>query len=105
MYAIKINNKPVQAVATAQIAEDFGPAGIAMLSMLAFHALQQKPVDMLVFEKDGAVRSAGYDYRTNELDEETLLAKTKADFPESFWFKLDDYGDKYIGTFLYPHEY
>jgi len=67
------------------------------------------PYDMFVFEAgEGGylqIRLAGYNFQTNQLDETTIVAKTALKIDRKFWFKIDDYGDRYIGTFLFPEEY
>lgn len=67
------------------------------------------PYDMLVFEPNETgylqIRLAGYHFTTNQLDETTVVATTRLKIDRTFWFKIDDYGDRYIGTFLFPEEY
>lgn len=71
--------------------------------------LQKYPHDMLVFSMCDAnhlqVKLAGYHLQTEVLDETTVVFKTASLSIDTFWLKIDDYGDKYIGTFLFPEEY
>ena len=64
---------------------------------------------MYVIEPDAngklQIRLAGYSYITNQLDEETIIASTELTSIKVIWFKIDDYGDKYIGTLLLPEDY
>ncbi len=67
---------------------------------------------MYVFEeKNGiqTVREAGYYLNGNESEkpQETKIVYRATDsLPiETFWAKIDDYGDKFVCTFLFPDEY
>jgi len=66
-------------------------------------------VDMFVFENDedgnASIRLAGYYFESDLLDEETIVYTDAYPLPDRFWCKIDDYGDKYVGTFLLPDEY
>ena len=66
------------------------------------------PYDMMVFEPNDQgmldVRLAGYNFENNELNEETVICSTVFKFPRKFYWKVDDYGDRYVGTFLFPEE-
>ena len=105
-------NLNIQVVATA----GFGGDQMDYISSYvrqAFSALNEKPVNMLVFEEDGEgyrIRAAGYDLMTDSiLDETTVIKKFDIKLPnfQKFFFKLDRKEEEYsyIGTFLYPHEY
>jgi hypothetical protein len=63
------------------------------------------PVDMFVFETDGTIRCAGYNFDTDVLDETTVVGFAVGVPEEVIWFKIDDYGDRYVGTFLLPEDY
>lgn len=101
--------KPVQFVGTARWNEKFGGLEGAMYIAEALKALTKHPVDMLVFDTTGgtmSIRSAGYDLATDsKLDETTVIATFESLPTEKFWLKIDNYGDKYIATFLFPDEY
>lgn len=101
--------KPIEFVATAGLNEKYG--GIELVSYIrtALAILQKYPHDMLVFsmadDNHLQVRLAGYHFQTNVLDETTVVFKTESLHIDTFWLKVDDYGEKYIGTFLFPDEY
>lgn len=98
--------KPIQPVMTKTWSDKYLKRAEEFLTLtLAF--IDRTPVDMLVFEMvpEGVqIRSAGYHLRTNELVE-TSEVILYIDPVEEFWFKLDDYGDRYVGTFLLPEDY
>jgi hypothetical protein len=108
-----INNKELKLHATTAWNEMYGGLEARYYITLAVKALRQKPVDMLVFEnvtEDGQlkmqVRCAGYDLNgSGELDETTTFFKDTSLEIKNFWLKLDDYGDHYVGTMLFPEEY
>jgi len=98
--------KPIEFFATATVAEN---ARVDLLITLIDQLIKRHAVDMYVFEKTGdktKVRSAGYHLDDDTiLDEKTPLGEYSLNITQKLWFKIDDYGDKYIGTFLYPSEY
>lgn len=106
----KINGIEVKTVATSSIIAEIGDVQAGALILLALRLLQNHPVDMLIFE-DGKVRSAGYylyDYKGNKenetLDETTILA-TDAPKTKKIYFKVDNYGDYFVGTLLFPSDW
>jgi hypothetical protein len=64
---------------------------------------------MLVFEMPDEnhyqIRLAGYDYNTEKLDETTVVFKVESLKIKPCWVKMDDHGDFYLATFLFPEEY
>ena len=96
--------KPLQFVATSAFVEEYSPMERMLYVNTAVQILQKHPVDMLVFEmpdKDHyQVRLAGNSFQTNELDETTVVFKVKSLKIKTFWLKIDDDGEQYIGTFL-----
>jgi hypothetical protein len=105
-----INGKQLKVVATATWSAKYGDIEGAMYIKMAFECLQKHPVDMLIFEQpmEGKlqVRSAGYDLATDsKLDETTVITTTDSLEIQKFWMKVDNYGDHYVGTFLFPNEY
>ena len=88
-----------------QIDPDLTGGILAMLIPL----FEQYPVDMYVIEPDEngklQIRLAGYSFVDNQLDEETVIKRTDLPGDRVIWFKIDDYGDKYIGTLLLPEDY
>jgi len=106
---LEVNGKPLRIVATAPWNEAYGGLEGQLYISLALTALARHPVDMLVFEEEGgtlAVRSAGYDLATDSvLDEKTVILRAESLPLRKFWLKLDDYGDSYVGTFLFPEDW
>ena len=104
-----INGKPIQFVATAGFNSRYGVLEMAAYIRTVLQVLQKYPVDMLVFEMTDEnhmqVRLAGYDMRDDTLREQTIATTFKSLPTDTFWLKIDDYGDKYLGTFLFPYEY
>lgn len=105
-----INGKPVQFVGTSRWNSAYGGLEGMMYIAEAVRSLQKHPVDMLVFEqpREGVlqIRSAGYFLNDGEkLDETTVFKSFESLKVDTFWLKLDDYGDKYVATFLFPDEY
>jgi len=103
-------NKPIEFTATSGWNDLYGGLEASLYINMAKKALQKYPVDMLVFEyfpnkQELQIRLAGYDFNNNKLDETTIVFKTKSLEIKKFWLKLDDYEDKYVGTFLFPSEY
>ena len=71
--------------------------------------LAKYPHDMLIFSMADSnhlqVKLAGYHLKTEELDETTVVYKTKSLHIETFWLKIDPTEEGWIGTFLFPGEY
>lgn len=104
-----INGKPLQIVASAAWHEKFAGLEATLYTKEVLDAAAKKAVDMYVFEtKDNVmtIRCAGYDLATDSvLDEETVLFKEESLPTPTFWFKIDNMGDKYVGTWLFPEDY
>ena len=105
-----VNGKPIEICASASFNDLYGGLEAALYTSEALKALRKKPVDMLVFEMAGEdqmrIRSAGYDLATDSiLDETTVIMQVESLHIKTFWFKIDDYGDKYVGTFIFPEDY
>ena len=105
---MEFNNKPIKLFASSGWNDKYGEE-LHTWVVAAMKVLWKYPVDMMVFEmideKYLQIRLAGYDFNTGELDEETTALKVEYGPVETFWFKVDDYGDYYVGTFLFPSEY
>jgi hypothetical protein len=101
--------KPLQFVATSAFVEEYPPMERILYANTAVRILQKHPVDMLVFEMSDKnhyqVRLAGYHFQTNELDETSVVFKVKSLKIKTFWLRIDDDGEHYIGTFLFPEDY
>ena len=108
---MKLCGKELKILATAGWDAEYGGTESLLYIRDVMEALKVKPVDMLVFEmadpKHLQVRSAGHDLtgETIPLDEKTILGRYDSLDVKTFWFKIDDYGDHFVGTFLFPSEY
>ena len=104
-----ILGKPVEIYASAGFNEIYGGIETHLYTEMALAVLQKHPYDMLVFEMPDKehlqVRLAGYHLQKEELDETTVVFKTKSLEIKKFWCKIDDYEDKWVMTFLFPEEY
>ena len=99
--------KQLNILATSLIVEDLGNILLKLIP-IALKVFKKNKMDMYIVEKEGEksiVRACGYRDFTGKLDEETILARCDFAIKRNFWLKIDDYGDSYIGTFLYPEEY
>jgi uncharacterized protein YfaT (DUF1175 family) len=109
MDNVKLLGKPIEFIATSGLNEKYGGIELAGYIHIALAILQKHPHDMLVFSMANdnhlQVRLAGYHLETEVLDETSVVFKTESLHIDTFWLKIDDYGDKYIGTFLFPEEY
>jgi len=108
----EILGKELKIMASAGFNEKYGGMEAHLYIALALAVLKKHPVDMLVFEETGGIqqiRSAGYflDGRENNNypDETSVLWSDKSLPTDKFWLKIDDYGDHFVGTFLFPSEY
>jgi hypothetical protein len=108
---MKLLGKEIEFYQTAHFNEEIDGLLAIVFTAEALKCLTIHPVDMLVFETKGDIlniRSAGYPLDDPDdpfPDEETVLAKTKSTMTETVWLKIDDYGDKFIGTFMFPEDY
>jgi len=107
---LMFDNKPVNFVATEEWNYFYGGLESMIYRAMVAKALTIHPVDMYVFEQPSKgklqVRSAGYDLlKRGVLDETTVILTIKSLEVEKFWCKIDNWGDKYVATFLFPHEY
>lgn len=102
-------SKEVRFYSTKNVNAEFGKLQMALFITLILDLIQQHPFDMFIFEMGGngcfQIRLSGYNLNTGELDESTIIYRNKSLPIRKFWLKIDDYGDKYIGTFLFPEEY
>ncbi|MCK9442678.1 MAG: hypothetical protein M0Q13_14810 [Methanothrix sp.] len=105
---MKINDKELKVFSTNGFSNSFKELEQQLYVNIVNSILCKKPIDMLVFEYNNGlqnVRSAGYDLKNFVLDESTILYSKKSQPVRTFWFKIDDYYDYYVGTFLLPEEY
>lgn len=101
--------KRLESYMTSGFHAEMDPIMIFYLIRLVNSLFEDFPYDMLVFEPTDQgifqVRLAGYNFETNELDEETIICTILYKFPRTFWWKVDDYTDRYLGTFLFPEDW
>jgi hypothetical protein len=101
--------KKMQFYMTANFQQQVDPLIVFELIRLVNFLFNKYPYDMLVFEPSEKgylrVRLAGYSFIDNMLDEETVIAETRIKLNNTFWWKVDDYGEFYVGTFLFPDDW
>lgn len=101
--------KPIRFCVSQGIKAKYDDLEFALYIKLTLELIQEYPFDMFVFEmKDKEfmqIKLSGYNLNTNKLDETTVIYTVKSLLIKKFWFKIDDYGDEYIGTFFFPEEY
>ncbi len=102
--------KQLQVVMTSNLQQQIDPDLTGSILALVIHLFTQYPYDMFVIEpgKDNRlqIRLAGYSFEDRIQDEETVIFQTDLVGDNAIiWFKVDDYGDKYIGTLLLPEDY
>jgi len=101
--------KRLELYGTKQFNEEFSQNDKELIAGVAINCFTQYKCDMFVFESicknSFQVRLAGYSFNDNQLDEETVACKSEGHLNRNFWFKIDDYGNKFVGTFLFPDEY
>lgn len=101
--------KPIQFLASSAFNQKYGGLEAMLYTKTAHAVLKKYPHDMLVFEMPDKghyhVRLAGYHLQTGKLDETSVVFKTGSLEIKTFWLKVDDYGDKYVATFLFPEDY
>jgi hypothetical protein len=107
---MKPSEKEVKFVMTAGFANHYGPIEPLMYIGIAKKVWASMPFDMLVFENEKKgflkVSVTGYNVDTNEdQPENKQIMRVKSLDIKKFWLKYDDYGDYWIGTFLFPEEY
>jgi hypothetical protein len=109
---MKLLHKPIQFVGTQAWNSEYGGLEGSMYIKTAMEVLSKHPVDMLIFEMPDdehfQVRLCGYRLDKGDQlypDETTIAFKTKSLEIRTFWLKIDDFGDKFVGTFMFPEDY
>lgn len=106
--------KPIVGVMTAGVDAEYGPLEGGMWLGEAVKAFLKFPVDMIVLEwaEGGKLtfRAAGYtmdkDGVEGPLEEKKVITTlTEVMKVRKMWLKVDDYGDKFVATLLFPEEY
>lgn len=110
--------KGIKFSSTARWAETFaGLEGVLWINIVQ-KLVQKYKCDMYIFEyvpvkreEDFAtgtitISMEGYNIETEEYIKPQTIQYLHEAFPiEKFWCKLDDYGDHFVATFLFPDEY
>ena len=99
--------KPLRMFATSTVAQELQKTLPKLMASL-LEAFRDDTMDMYVVENkedSSQIRAAGYRNFNGKLDETTILKKCDYQVPKTLWFKVDDYGESYIGTILFPEEY
>ncbi len=102
-------NKSLNVYSTRRVLEELGSKETSIILIELLKTFKDHMYDMFVLSPTPAgqvaVRLAGYHFLTNELNEKEIISTINLKIPETVWFKVDDYHDKYIGTLLFPDEY
>ena len=99
--------KPLAFLATSAVNHALKQTSL-VLSIYLGGLFKDFPYDMFVLEpkeNETEVRLAGYNFKTQLLNEDSIIAKLPIKINRRLWFKVDDYGTKFVGTLLYPEEY
>jgi len=106
---LQFNGKEIRVMSTKTFSNKYGGMELVAYTGIAMRILKEHPVDMLIFEMAGKdrqqVKLSGYDFNTNILHEGEVVWSDKSLPTDTFWFKIDDHGEFYVGTFLFPSEY
>ena len=102
-------SKPLKVFATRGAVAALGEEFSSRMLIEILKLFPDHPYDLFVIQSDGekeaSIRLAGYHLISNDLDESTVIASFVWSLSENFWFKVDDYGEHYVGTLLLPEEY
>ena len=104
--------KTIELCASRRFNHEFAGLEAGLYANLFMRAFKKRPCDMYVFEtKDDTmnIRLAGYLIEDGtiggELVEDEIVDSFTSLPTEKFWCKVDDYGEKFVATFLFPEEY
>ena len=102
--------KAVEMYSTANFISKIGEVMARSYYDVMLKILGEYDYDMFVFEPEGEdirVRAAGYSFSADELEENLIVSRFTPLLPitDTVWFKIDDYGDRFLGTFLMPEDY
>ncbi len=101
--------KKLEVFMTSNLQQQIDPDLTCSILALVIPLFAQYLYDMFVIEPGKnsklRIRLAGYNFDDQTLDEETIVANTDLPGERVIWFKIDDYGDRYIGTLLLPEDY
>jgi hypothetical protein len=102
--------KQLQVLMTTNLQRQIDPDLSGRLLAIVIPLFVQHPYDMFVIEPGDQgklrIRLAGYKFEDGTLDEHTIISQTDLVADNVIiWFKIDDYGERYIGTMLLPEDY
>ena len=107
-----LKKKPIKVVATSGVNDLYGGIELNMYIGMVLEEFAKKPMDLYVFAyKNGklTMRANGYDFSkegTKEYVEEDFECwRSDSLEVKTFWCKIDDHGEEYVATFLFPEEY
>lgn len=93
--------------ATSHVAQELQMT-LPKLMWSLLEVFKSDTMDMYIVEKnegESQIKASGYRNFSGSLDETTILKQCDYEIPKTIWFKVDDYGDCYMGTILFPEEY
>lgn len=101
--------KPRQYLMTSGFDSHYGSIETMAYVGLAHQVWKKYPVDMVVFENSKRkgfidIKAHGYHADTNKFIDKKIMTVQFMDI-KKFWLKYDNYGDHWVGTFLFPEEY
>lgn len=110
--------KSIEFIATAGWNEKYGGVEAVIYQKIVLGLFEKHKCDMYIFdyaprkwEEDFArgdliVSMEGYNVDTGEYLEPHEVKRLPESLPiEKFWCKIDDYGNHFVATFLFPDEY
>ncbi len=100
--------KPLNIFATQTIQHDFQNV-LPLLTLTVQQLFEKHDYDMFVFRPGEASKTnitlEGYSFKNGDLKEGIIVKTIGLKLGSVIWFKIDDYGEYFVGTFLYPSEY
>lgn len=107
--------KGTEFLATAGWDAKYGGIEAMLYEKLVRELFAKHKCDMYIFEYESKnkfesgdliVSMEGYNVETEEYIPRKVVKRLKESAPiDKFWCKIDDYGDHFIATFLFPDEY
>ena len=99
--------KPLKYYSTKLVSEQYKDV-LPELILIIAESFKTNDYDMFLIQpKDNKAELiiSGYSFSTGKLKEGCVIKEINLKITETIWFKIDDYGNRYVGTFLYPTEY
>ena len=100
--------KKLEVLMTSNLQRQIDPDLAGSILAILIPLFVEYPYDMFVIEPDNGrlrIKLAGYSFLDQTLDEKSVVSTTDLVGENVIWFKIDDYGDRYIGTLLLPEDY